>query len=134
MPRKRYDWADLKELAAKNTTIAEIAKIKGCEWLTVKFALLRMGIEPPGKKHLKEKRKLEKAEAELAPTPIPSASELLELECSECKQPLTIVPWNQVTRMAFCVNPKCRLCHMPIMHPSLKVKVKNKEGKYFENL
>lgn len=118
-PRKRYNWDNLKELVAKNTTIAEIARIKGCEWLTVKNALVRLGIEPLKKPRKHLKRKL------VEPLFIDkAASELLDrkLECSGCQQPLIIIPWNRITRMAFCVNSGCRLCHMPVIHPILKLK------------
>ena len=114
---RKYDWSDLEELAKQHTP-KEIAKIKGCKVETARLALTQMGIKAQlseYEKHLIEKRK-SGAEASRA------ARISKKLKCSECGEPLTIIPWNRVTEMAFCTNIECKLCHAPIMDGSLKLR------------
>jgi hypothetical protein len=39
---------------------------------------------------------------------------MVETKCEKCGQPLTIIPWNIGTVMAFCNNDKCRAYRQPV--------------------
>jgi len=110
---KKYDWSNLEELASKHIP-TEIAKIKGCTVETVRLALWHTGIKAQLSEF--EKRMAEKREAGQIKV---EARESKKLKCASCSNPLTIIPWNAMTEMAFCDHYGCKLWHTPISHKSL---------------
>jgi len=56
-----------------------------------------------------------------------SSEEHESYKCSMCGGPLTTVPWNSVTDIAYCDNANCSSYHVPVRKHELTYAERNKK-------